>query len=199
MPPLKNLRQETFCLEAVKDNDYSRAYLAAGYQAKTPNARAVGVSQLIKNTNVSKRLEELRTRIATRVEVSRARVLNELGRIAFSDVRKIVGNDGAITDTKDWDDDVAGAVAGIETEKLFEGKGKDRVFVGYTQKVKLWDKNSALTNLAKHFQLLNEDPAKQGDTYNTIMNFYLPQNDRDVTPEHQPHALGNGHSNGHTD
>ena len=53
--------------------------------------------------------------------------------------------------------------------------------------------NTALGNLAKHFKLLGADEPL-GDTYNTQMNFFLPTNDRDVNPEHQIHALGNGHA-----
>ena len=45
-------------------------------------------------------------------------------------------------------------------------RGKDRVLIGYTKKVKFWDKNRALENLAKHFKLLTdkiEFPDKDGN------------------------------------
>ena len=32
----------------------------------------------------------------------------------------------------------------------YEGSGKDRVFIGYTKKFKLADKNTALTNAMRH-------------------------------------------------
>ncbi len=188
MPPLKNLRQEMFCLEYVKDADKARAYRAAGYKPMTANSCAALVSQLLRNVNVKRRLGELRERLATRVEVSAARVINELGRIAFSDPRKVIGLNGQITNPQDWDDDTAGAVAGLEVEKLFEGKGKDREFIGYTQKLKLWDKNTALGNLAKHFNLLHDASPLEGlfAGSNIQINLYMPTKG--------DHARSNGHA-----
>lgn len=193
MPPLKNHRQEIFCLEYVKDGDKLRAYKAAGYEPVSDNSWGSCSSQLLNKSYVKKRLAELQARIANRVEVNAARVINELGRIAFSDPRKVLGKDGTIIDPKDWDDDMAGAVAGLEVEKLFEGKGNQKLFIGYTQKVKLWDKNTALTNLAKHFKLLLDEPPKSGDTFNTQVNIYVPDNGRNPL-EVLTHA--NGHTNG---
>jgi phage terminase small subunit len=177
MPPLKNLRQELFIQEYVKDADASRAYRAAGYMPSSDNTCHSCASQLLTKTKVKARLREVRERIASRVEVSAARVLNELGRLAFSDIRKVVGKNGAILDPSDWDDDTAAAVAGIETFKEFSGKGADREHVGDTQKLKLWDKPGALVTLAKHFKLLNESEPLGGlfAGANVQLNFYLPE------------------------
>jgi phage terminase small subunit len=195
MPPLKNLRQETFCLTYVKTADISGSYRKAGYKPLNDNSCAAGASQLLRNIKIKKRLAELQERAAARVEVSAARVINELGRIAFSDPRKVLTQDGFINDPAAWDDDMAAAVAGLETEKLFEGKGPSRRHIGYTQKLKLWDKNTALGNLAKHFKLLGDDPLP-GNTYN-IVNFYLPTNERDTSVPNgharKAKIVGNGH------
>jgi len=59
MPPLKNLRQETFCLEYVKDHNGTRSFKAAGYQAKTENAIWVGAVQVLRSTKVKARIMEL--------------------------------------------------------------------------------------------------------------------------------------------
>ena len=129
------------------------------------------------------------------MELSSERVLNEMARVSFSDVRRAIGANGAILDPSEWDDDTSAAVAGLETEKLFEGKGPLRRHVGYTQKIKLWDKNTALGHLAKHFKLLSDDQPT-GDTYN-VVNFYLPANDREpyVPNGHgrKTKIIGNGH------
>ena len=194
MPPLKNHRQETFCLEYVKDGDKLRAYRAAGYHPKNDNSCNVLVCQLLKNISVKARLIEIQQRIAARVEITAAAVINELARIGTSDIRKLVGKDGHITDPKDWDDETAAAVSSIKVEKLFEGKGNQKTFIGYTQELKLWDKNTALTNLAKHFKLLLDETPKPGDTYNTQIIFTMPVNARDPL-EVVTHA-SNGHTNG---
>lgn len=195
MPPLKNLRHEHFCHEYLKDANKLRAYRAAGYHPLNDNSCNVLVCQLLKNVNVKKRMLELQTRLATRVEITAAKVLNELARIGTSDLRKIVGRDGCIADPDQWDDDTAAAVASIKSEKLFDGKGPLRKHIGYTQEVKLWDKNTALGHLAKHFKLLSDDQPS-GDTYN-IVNFYVPHNDREAHGSNghgrKTKVIGNGH------
>jgi hypothetical protein len=52
---------------------------------------------------------------------------------------------------------MAGAVASIEVDELFDGKGKGRKFIGYTKKVKFWDKNSGIEKAMKHLGLFAED------------------------------------------
>lgn len=199
MPPLKNHREEIFCRELVnaKDDGSDRtlriqAYQAAGYVGKTRKdgsfSADAAICQLLKNKKVRARIDELQQQLANRMVCGRAEVLNEMARIGLSDVRKVIGANGAITDPSEWDDDTAAAVAGIETEKLFEGKGKDREFIGFTQKVKLWDKNAALTNLAKHFKILMDEHPLGGlfAGANVQINMYLPSKGH--------HVHGNGHA-----
>jgi phage terminase small subunit len=197
MPPIKNLRQETFCHEYIKDGDKCRAYRASGYHPKNDNSCNVLVCQLLKNVNVKARLREMQQRIAAKVEINAVKVLNELARIGTSDIRKAVGRNGCVLDPAEWDDDMAAAISSIKVEKLFEGKGKDKVHIGYTQELKLWDKNTALGNLAKHFKLLGDDPLPGGDTYN--FNITMPANLRDTTHVangHGPKIIGNGNGSG---
>ena len=204
MPPLKNLRHEQFVQLNFSDPEKNapRAYANAGFHVKTLKDKSTSASasanRILKDIKVRARLRELQERQLRRLDVTADRVIQEMGRIAFSDVRKVVGQNGEILDTSQWDDHTAAAVAGMETEKLFEGKGKDRTFVGYTQKIKLWDKNTALGNLAKHFKLLSDD-TPPGDT-NMTFNFFLPINLRDpLEPSnvpsngHTPTVIGNGH------
>jgi phage terminase small subunit len=203
MPPLKNLRHEQFVqlYFADPEKNAERAYANAGFQVKTAKEKSTSASacsvRLLKDARVQKRLAELVDRQIKRLDISADRVLVEMSRIAFSDVRKVVGENGYISDPAEWDDDMACAVAGLETEKLYEGKGKDRTFIGYTQKIKLWDKNTALTNLAKHFKLLTTDEEVKGDTYN--FHLYLPHNERDSQRERSkiPIIL-NGHQDAGT-
>jgi len=54
----------------------------------------------------------------------------------------------------EWPDDIIPAVAGVETFEEYQGKGEDRVLVGYTKKVRLWDPNPSLTNMAKHLGIM---------------------------------------------
>lgn len=204
MPPLKNLRHEQFVQLYFADPEKNapRAYANAGFNVKTLKEKSTSASasanRILKDVKVQKRLAELQERLQRRLDVNADRVFNELVRIGLSDARKVIGRDGCILDPEQWDDETAAAVSSFRSEKLFEGKGTERKQIGYTQEIKLWDKNTALNALAKHFKLLG-DGNTEGNTYNTQYNFYLPTNSRDPkeTLTHAP-SNGNGSGNGHT-
>lgn len=81
------------------------------------------------------------------------RVLQELRRVAFSDVRSIFALDGAIKHPSEWPEDIARAIASIEVFEEFEGKGNERELIGHTKRVKFWDKGRALELLGKNLKL----------------------------------------------
>ena len=194
MPPLKNLRQEEFCLRYWKSRNRIASYRGAGYIARTDNTASVMAHHLLKNANVQARLLELQREAAARAEITEARVMRELGRVAFSDLRDYYAENGTMKPTHEWSTQQARAVAAIEVEETFAGKGKDRVWTGYVKRVKLWDKMVALNMLAKHFKIVDADRFPSWPPGSNItVNFYLP--------EKRPHVL-NGHgtepsSNGH--
>lgn len=202
MPPLKNLRHEQFVQLYFTDPEKNptRAVIEAGFNVKGPKDKSTSASvtanRLLKDSKVQKRLQELLERQQRRLDITADRVLTEMARIGFSDARRIVGRDGCIMEPSQWDDEVAGSVAGFKSEKLFEGKGPDKKHVGYTQEIKLWDKNTALANLAKHLRLMGTSDNENGTVNNTQYNFYMPMNARDPeeTLTHVPSS--NGHANG---
>ena len=57
MPKLKNVKHEKFCQLILQGKNQSEAYRLCGYKSKNERIHA---NQLITNSNVSKRIEELR-------------------------------------------------------------------------------------------------------------------------------------------
>ncbi len=88
-----------------------------------------------------------------RLAISNERVLKEIARLALFDPRNLFRDDGTPKPINELDDDTAAAIAGLEVLEEFEGEGKSRVFVGYTKKYKVADKNAALEKLCKHLGL----------------------------------------------
>jgi phage terminase small subunit len=89
------------------------------------------------------------------------RVLREAGRVAYSDIRQLFDEKGQLLPIKEWPDDIARAVAGVEVVKrnVDSGDGKlDDVI-----KLKLWDKVSKLTNLMKYHGQLTEKVEVSGN------------------------------------
>src|SRR5690606_12769340 len=83
-------------------------------------------------------------------------ILRELRRIGLSDVRQMYREDGSLKPPHEWPAELASVVSMIESDELFEGFGREREQVGYTKKVKLWDKMRALEMLGKNLAMFTE-------------------------------------------
>ncbi len=60
MPALKNSQHERFVLELLAGATQTDAYIAAGYKVKNAGAAAAAASRLLKQPEISARLEELK-------------------------------------------------------------------------------------------------------------------------------------------
>jgi phage terminase small subunit len=88
------------------------------------------------------------------------RALREAARLAYSDVRLIFDQNGHLKPVKDWPDELAAAVGGIEVVKrnVDSGDGKTDDVI----KVKVWDKPKALQLLFQHLGLMKESLEHSG-------------------------------------
>ncbi|MDO6966972.1 terminase small subunit [Rhizobium alvei] len=147
MPVLTNSRHEAFAQAIAKGASAVDAYVQAGY---APSRSAA--SRLSTNVNIERRVAELINRGADRAEVTVARVLQELSRIGFSDLRRAFDKSGRLLRPEEWDDDTAAAIASVEVVTRNIGDGE----VEHVHKIKVWDKNSALEKIAKHLGMFIE-------------------------------------------
>jgi phage terminase small subunit len=143
-------RQRAFCEEYITDLNGQAAAVRAGYSPKT--ARQIAV-QILGHTEAQKYLQKLLDERSKRTQVTADRVITEAARIGFSDLRRLFGENGELLPVNAWPDDVAASVASVEIDELFEGYGENRVQVGHTKKIKLWDKPRALELLGKHLKI----------------------------------------------
>lgn len=93
---------------------------------------------------------------ASKIEVSAEKVLAEIAKIAFVDIRDLFTEDGDIKPVSEWNETLAASVAGLEIEALFEGFGQDRQQIGKTKKIKMNDKLKALELLGRHLVLFKD-------------------------------------------
>ncbi|SDC69592.1 phage terminase small subunit [Massilia sp. PDC64] len=89
-------------------------------------------------------------------QITAERVLQELGRVAFFDPRRLLNADGSPRPINELDDDTAAVLAGMDIAEEFAGAGEERRFVGYTRKVKLADKVAALNLAMRHLGMLTD-------------------------------------------
>ena len=136
-------KQHRFCEEYLA-NGYNgtQAAISAGYSEDSARQLA---SDTLSKPYIQTYLEDRKAQIAARLEVNQDRILRELSRIAFSDIRKLYNVDGALKSVHDLDDDAACVLASVETyEERIEGEA-----VGENKKVKVYDKLKAIETINK--------------------------------------------------
>lgn len=147
----KNLFIEAYC---ANGGNATQAAITAGYSAKTADQQG---SRLLKDVKVSAEIAERAQSVARIVGLTTERTLQEVARLAYSDVRKLFKADGTLKPIHELTDDEAAAVASVEIDDITIGQVK----VGSTTKIKHWDKNSALEKAMKHHGLYEKDNEQQ--------------------------------------
>lgn len=84
------------------------------------------------------------------------KLLRELARAGFSDIRKLYDEKGNLKNVADLDDATAAALNSIEVFEEFEGFGRERHQIGVTKKIKMIDKLKALELYGKTFAAYTE-------------------------------------------
>lgn len=138
-------KQQKFVTEYLVDLNATKACIRAGYKPK--NADKIG-SQLVGNTRVAAAINAAKSKREARTEITQDRVLKELARIAFFDIRKLFNPDGSIKPIHELDDDTAAALAAMEAIDMNGG-----VII---KKAKATDKAAALTLVMRHLGMLND-------------------------------------------
>ena len=153
-------KQEEFCRLVVQGESLSEAYRQS-YDPKTMKEKTVWekASRLRAMDKVLARIEELRIVGRETVECDHARWLGEIERMAFFDVRRIVGEDGKFLGLQELPDDVAPAIAAFEVDEITVGSGVNKKVLGTRRKFKLASKLNALEILGKALGYFSEQTA----------------------------------------
>lgn len=149
-------KQKIFCDEYLKDFNATRAYKEAYPGCKKDLTARVNGCKLLTKTNIATYIEQQKELLKNKMEITQERVLQEMARIAFGDIRKLYNESGGLKNIQDIDDDTAAIITSIESTEEFDGFGQDREQIGYTKKVKTADKTKALDMLGKYFGIFKE-------------------------------------------
>jgi phage terminase small subunit len=110
-------------------------------------------SELAAVGEVKGRVAEMGEKAAAVNDVTVERVVAELARLAFFDVRRLVNTDGAPLPLHDLDEDTARAIAGLDVARV----GNSDIGVGEVLKFKLADKGANLERLGKFLKMFTEN------------------------------------------
>lgn len=143
--------QMCFVVEYLVDNNGTRAAKVAGYATKTA---AEAASRMLKSRKVCAELADRLKPALVKAELSAARTLEEIGRIAYCDPGGLFDEHGRLRHLKDMPKELRAAIASVEVikENVKTGDG----IVDEVYKIKFWNKNQALELSARHFALLND-------------------------------------------
>lgn len=147
-------RRDAFVAAYLETLNAAESARRAGYQCRNERVAASMGHKLLQRADVAEMIRTGKARQLAAADLSATRVLEELRRLALSDIRSLFDADGNLRQPKDWTPEAAAAVASFEVvqKNVTAGDGQ----VDTVIKVKSWDKPRALEMLAKHFRLLVE-------------------------------------------
>ena len=147
-----NPKQQQFVAEYLVDLNATQAAIRAGYSPKTAGVQGF---DLLRKPEIAAAIESLRNEHAKNTGLTVERVLTEVMRLAFFDIRKLTDAEGNPIPINQLDDDTAAAIQGLDlaTERSRDEDGSGTV----VRKYKIADKNAALERLFKHLGLFQKD------------------------------------------
>lgn len=181
MPALTNPKHEAFCRAYVSGKtagNASGSYRLA-FGRKASGDRVAG-SRLLQRVNIRGRIAELQANVAKieataldlaaeELGITKVRILKELAKIAFGnmdDYTRVDANGDVVLDMSRVDRDKMSNVQEVTIDRYTEGRGEAARDVKKT-KFKLYDKQTALGMLGKHFALF-VDVVKNPDTADLV-------------------------------
>ena len=141
----------------MKDFNATAAYLRAGYRATPASARTES-SKTLTNPNVQAYLFQLRQRVSDRTQVTLERTVEEIARVAFSNITQTLSFDVEgvrLRSSSQLPDEVTAAIASVSSTELTK-TFRDATETTVTYSLKMHNKVSALTLLADFFGIRDD-------------------------------------------
>lgn len=143
-------KERLFCYEYPLDKNATKAALRAGY---SPRSAAKIGWELLQKPKIRARIDEMMASTYQKLELNRETIIQELMALALSDIGDMFNEDGSLKPLHEIPAATRRAISAIDIEELFEGKGEEREHIGYTKKLRIWDKVKALELLGKNLKM----------------------------------------------
>ncbi|MDP9159476.1 MAG: terminase small subunit [Acidobacteriota bacterium] len=147
-------RHEKFAKEYVRDLNATRAAKAAGYSQSTAASQG---SRLLTKSKIQRLVDRETSKWASKCDISIEMVAEGLRKQGFYDPRAFYHEDGSLKSVPELDEETAFALAGFETEKLYQHYAKGAAQeIGTISKVKMADRTRALELLGRHLKMFTD-------------------------------------------
>lgn len=109
--------------------------------------------RLLERDDINEYLSKLRLELSEKTGISQQKVLNEIAKIAFSDIRNYYKGDDQLKAITDLDDNEAAALSSV---KMYEEYSQGEP-IGINKEIKMYDKLAGLEKLARHLGMYAKD------------------------------------------
>lgn len=163
-----NEAQKRFCDEYLIDLNATRAYKEAYPSCKEDSTARTNASRLLTNANIKGYIEQKQQEISERTQITQDKVINELAKIGFFNIKNIYNENGTLKQITKMEDEVSSVISSVKTlqragamkiEVNPNGKDKDipiEHIPEQTIEFKMNDKVKALELLGKHLGMFKE-------------------------------------------
>lgn len=167
-----NEKQARFVAEYLIDLNATQAATRAGYSAKTAGQQGF---ELLKKPEIAEAIRSAMDARADRTEITQDRVLRELAKIGFSDIRKAVrwGEGIAVTDPESGAVEIANGVALVGSEEIDDDTAAAVSEISQTAqgiKIKLHDKRAALVDIGRHLGMFVDKTELTGKNGESLLS-----------------------------
>jgi phage terminase small subunit len=148
-------KQARFVEEYIVDLNGRQAAIRAAYSPKTAEVQA---SRLLRNAKVQQALKTAMRAQSRRTEITADSVVAEYAKVAFANVRDFLPKEGETIDLSRLDQDRTAAVEELSIDEVVDSAG----VLHRRTRLKLHDKQAALTNLARHLGMFTDRHVAKG-------------------------------------
>lgn len=170
-------KQAMFCCEYIVDLNGTQAAIRAGYSAKTANRIA---TENLSKPVIKAEIERLMSERKDRVEITADRVLAELAKIGFADMRDVASWGETVVDE---DGKPIHGVKLVSSDKLTDSAAAAISEIAETPaglRIKLHDKRAALVDIGKHLGMFTEKVEHSGAIQvQSTVTFVMPKHSED--------------------
>ena len=146
-------KEKLFVHEYLTDKRGKDSAIRAGYSEKT----AVKIAaELLQKPHIRGWLDERIVEKCEQLDVTVERIVQELALVGFQNLAGAFNADNSLKSIADMPESIQRVISGIDIDELFEGRGEEREHIGYTKKLRSFNKIDALKLLGQHLKMFTQ-------------------------------------------
>ena len=147
-------KQKRFCEEYIVDFNGKQAAIRAKYSKKTAEVQS---SRLLSNAKVQEYISKLTQKQQQRTEITADRVIEEIAKVAFCNIKNLYNEDGRLKEPQELEDHISATVSSFKNRREYQGKDEDgNAGFATIDEYKTYDKLKALELLGKRFAIFTD-------------------------------------------